>query len=92
MKDYDVILLGYPNWWGILPMPVFTFLQEYDFSGKTIVPFVTHDGSALGNSVNDIKKLAPQSTVLRGLELRYKDVEKAQKDVSKWLRELGMIR
>lgn len=92
MKDYDVILLGYPNWWGTLPMPVFTFLQEYDFSGKTIVPFVTHDGSALGKSVDDIKKLAPQSTVLKGLAIRYKDVENAQKDVSKWLRELGMIK
>lgn len=48
MDAYDVTLLGYPTWWGTMPMPVFTFLEEYDFAGKTIVPFYTHEGSSLG--------------------------------------------
>ena len=64
MPSYDVIFLGYPNWYGTMPMPVFTFLEEYNFSGKTIAPFCTHEGSGLGRSVADIKKMCPQSTVL----------------------------
>lgn len=59
MDAYDVIYLGYPNWWGTFPMAVFTFLESYDFSGKTIIPFCTHEGSGLGNSERDIKKACP---------------------------------
>jgi len=59
MDAYDVIFLGYPNWWGTMPMPVFTFLGEYDFAGKTIARFCTHEGSSLGRSVTDIKELCP---------------------------------
>ena len=57
MDSYDVVFLGYPNWWGTIPMAVCTFLESYDFKGKTIIPFCTHEGSGLGNSVKDIKKL-----------------------------------
>lgn len=85
---YDVIFLGYPNWWGTMPMPVFTFLEEYDFSGKTITPFCTHEGSALGSSVRDIKKLCPRSNVLDGLPIKGSDVNKAQNEVSAWLLNL----
>jgi flavodoxin len=56
MASYDVIYLGYPNWWGTMPMAVFTFLESYDFSGKTIVPYCTHEGSGMGSSEQDIKK------------------------------------
>lgn len=56
IKNYDFILLGYPNWWGTLPMPVFTFLERYDFSGKTILPFCTHEGSGMGHSEHDYPK------------------------------------
>jgi flavodoxin len=70
MDSYDVVFVGYPNWWGTMPMAVFTFLEEYDFSGKTIVPFCTHEGSGLGRSVEDIKELCPQSTILEGLQSR----------------------
>ena len=56
MAPYGVVFLGYPIWWGTMPMPVFTFLEEYDLSGKTIAPFCTHEGSGLGRSVTDIKK------------------------------------
>src|SRR5208337_4215985 len=57
MDSYDVIYLGYPIWYGTMPMAVFAFLESYDFSGKTIIPYCTHEGSGLGQSVRDIKKL-----------------------------------
>ncbi len=56
--SYDLIFLGYPNWWGTMPMPVFTFLEDYDLAGKTIAPFCTHEGSGMGRSVADIKRSA----------------------------------
>lgn len=92
INDYDVIFLGYPNWWGTIPMPVFTFLEEYDFSGKIIVPFCTHEGSYLGRSVTDITKLCPKSTILEGLAIRGGDVKNSRNDVSKWLAKIGIIK
>ena len=75
MGSYDVIFLGYPNWWGTMPMAVFNFLEEYDFSGKTIIPFCTHEGSALGRSITDIKKVSSKATVLDGLAVRAQDAK-----------------
>jgi flavodoxin len=91
MESYDVVFVGYPNWWGTIPMPIAAFLSQYDFSGKTIVPFCTHEGSRLGQTVTDITKLCPQSTILDGLAVRGSDVKNAQNKVSEWLRELEMI-
>jgi len=90
MEAYDVIFLGYPTWWGTMPMPVFTFLEEYEFAGKTIAPFCTHEGSNLGRSVDDIKVICAQSTVLDGLAIRGSEVAGVQNEVSEWLGELGM--
>jgi flavodoxin len=90
MASYDRIFLGYPNWWGTMPMPVYTFLEDYNLSGKTIAPFCTHEGSGLGRSVTDIKKMCPKSTVLDGLAIRGGDVKNAQNEVSGWLGELGL--
>ena len=90
MAPYGVVFLGYPIWWGTMPMPVFTFLEEYDLSGKTIAPFCTHEGSGLGRSVTDIKKVCPQSTVMDGLAIRGGDVKNSQEEVSGWLRDIGM--
>ncbi|HUH79271.1 MAG TPA: flavodoxin [Methanoregula sp.] len=90
MASYDAIFLGYPNWWGTMPMPVCTFLEEYDLSGKTIAPFCTHEGSGLGRSVADIRKLCPQSAVLEGLAVRGGDAGHAQDEVTGWLREIGV--
>ena len=90
MASYDVVFLGYPNWWGAMPMPCFTFLEKYDFSGKTIIPFCTHEGSRLGRSVRDITRLCPKSTVLEGLAVRGSSVKSARDDVAGWLRKLGM--
>ncbi len=91
MESYDVVFVGYPNWWGTVPRPIATFLSQYDFSGKTIVPFCTHEGSGLGRSVTDISKLCPQSTVLDGLAVRGGEVKNASNKVSERLRERGMI-
>jgi len=87
MNPYDVIFLGYPNWWGTMPMGVFTFLEEYDFFGKTIVPFCTHEGSGMGHSESDIKKLCPNANVQRGLSIRGGSVKGAKNDISRWLQE-----
>ncbi|MCR3761659.1 flavodoxin [Clostridium felsineum] len=85
MEDYDVIILGYPNWWGTMPMPVFTFLEEYNFSGKTILPFCTHEGSGLGHSEKDIKKVCSNSDILSGLAIRGSSVNAAEKSIVSWL-------
>ncbi len=91
MDLYNVILLGYPNWWGTIPMPVATFLSEHDFSGKTIAPFCTNEGSELGQSIKDIRQLCPQSFILNGFAVRGGEVRKSQNKISSWLRELGII-
>ena len=75
MEQYEKILLGYPNWWGTIPMPVATFLEEYDFSGKTIIPFASHEGSGLGSGPSDIKKLCPDAEVKDGFAIRGGDVK-----------------
>ena len=90
ITSYGTIFLGYPNWWGTMPMPVFTFLEESDLSGKTIAPFCTHEGSGLGRSVSDIRKICPRSTVLDGLAIRGGDVRNAKDAVAGWLRGPGM--
>jgi len=91
MDAYDIVVLGYPNWWGTVPMAVYTFLEEYDFSGKTIVPYCTHQGSGLGRSATDIKTLCPDSTILDGLAVSGSRVSNAQSDVNKWLSDLGLV-
>ncbi len=90
MDSYDVVYLGYPNWWGTMPMPVFTFLESYDFSGKTIIPYCTHEGSGMGSSERDIKKLCPNAKVLSGLVIRGGDVDQADKELVNWLEKLNM--
>jgi flavodoxin len=83
--SYDKIVLIYPNWWGTIPMPVATFLENYDFTGKTIIPICTHEGSAMGSSVSDIKKLAPNAEVVSGLDVRGGRVGSAKDEVEKFL-------
>lgn len=85
MDSYDVIFLGYPNWWGTMPMPVFTFLELYNFYGKTIIPFCTHEGSGMGHSESDIKKLCPGAKVEKGLSIRGTSVQSAEIEISKWI-------
>ena len=86
IDKYDTIYLGYPNYWGTMPMSVFTFLEHYDFSGKTIKPFCTHEGSGLGNSIKDIIKICPTAKVEEGLAIRGSNVKSSEKDIKKWLK------
>ena len=69
MDQYDTIILGYPNWWGVPPMAVFTFLESYDFSGKKIVPFCSHEGSGLGGSIRQIKMAVPDANLTAGVAI-----------------------
>lgn len=85
LDGYDTIYLGYPNYWGTMPMAVFTFLEHYDFTGKTIKPFCTHEGSGLGSSVSDIKRLCPKAVVEKGIAIRGGTAEQSVKDIQKWL-------
>lgn len=87
MDDYDVIYLGYPNWWDTLPMPVASFLEEYDFSGKTIIPFASYEGSGLGSDVSMIKELCPDAEVLDGFAIEGGDVntEAAREAVAEFI-------
>jgi flavodoxin len=90
MDSYNVIYLGYPNWWGTMPMALFTFLESYDFSGKTIVPYCTNEGSGMGSSERDIKKLCPKARVLTGLAIRGGSVDSADKEITNWLKKLDL--
>jgi flavodoxin len=90
MSDYDVIFLGYPNWWGTMPMAVFTFLEGYDFGGKTILPFCTNEGSGMGHSEADIKKLCPMAKVPKGLAIRGMAVKGAERDIADWIAASGI--
>lgn len=85
---YDVILLGYPNWWNTFPMPVFTFLERHDLAGKTIAPFCTHEGSGLGRSERDIARLCPGATLAEGLAIHGTHVSAARTAIDRWLNKL----
>lgn len=85
---YEVIYLGYPNYWGTLPMPVFTFLEKYNMDGTVIKPFCTHEGSGLGKSVEDIKKVCPKAVVKTGLEIHGEPKAFERKKILCWLKEI----
>lgn len=90
MDKYDVIFLGYPNWWGDMPMILYTFLEEYDLSGKAIVPFNTHGGSGFSNTIRTIEKLQPKANVVEdGFTVSRNDVENAGPDIESWLKKIG---
>lgn len=90
MEQYDTILLGYPNWWATIPMPVASFLEEYDFSGKTIIPFCSHGGGGFGQSITDISKLAPNSRIGEGLSIHYSGGSSLDSDIDNWLEANGI--
>ena len=87
IKEYDIIFVGYPNWWGTMPMPVWTFLEEKDFTNKKVLPFCTHEGSGLGKSESDIKKLTGGAEVLKGLAINGSEVSNSEKQIKKWLED-----
>lgn len=85
MDTYDEIYLGYPNYWGTMPMAVYTFLEAYDFTGKTIYPFCTHEGSGLASTERDIKNTAKGATVAKGLAIHGSSVDSSEKMIERWL-------
>lgn len=88
LAQYEVIFLGYPNWWAT--MPIASFLEQYDFQGKTIVPFVSHGGGRLGQSVTDIAKLSPKSRILEALSVSYSGGSSLSRDIDAWLDKNGL--
>lgn len=88
LDAYDEIYLGYPNYWGTMPMAVYTFLERYDFTGKTIHPFCTHEGSGLAGTVQNIRKAALGAAVTKGLAIHGSNVDGAQAALEKWVQEV----
>ncbi|MCM1094571.1 MAG: flavodoxin [Lachnospiraceae bacterium] len=93
VEDYDVIFIGYPNWWGDMPMPVYTFLEKHDWTGKTVVPFCTHEGSGLSDTERYIADVCKGAFVAKGLAVRGETAqnnrEQARKSVTSWLKILN---
>lgn len=91
LDNYDVIFLGYPNWNADLPPALYTFLEEYNFSGKTIVPFNVHGGSGFSNTIRTIARLQPRATVItNGFTVSRNTVGNAENDVRAWVRRLDL--
>ena len=90
LDSYDTIFLGFPNWWGDMPMAVYTFLDEVDLSGKTVIPFITSGGSGFSNTISTIQQMEPQATVQEGLSISGSSATGAQQQVESWLSELGL--
>ena len=89
VSKYDVIFVGGPVWWGTYPQVMFTFFKKYDLSGKTIIPFTTHEGSGLGSCVKDVKKVYPKANVQQGFSIYGHDARTGKERVEKWLKKLG---
>lgn len=91
MEQYQTVYLGFPIWWYTMPQAMFTFLEEYDFSGKTIIPFTTHGGYGVGSSVEDIQKLCPDANVVEDIfEAERDDISKQTKEIGSWIDKLGI--
>lgn len=89
MAKYDTILLGYPNWWASIPMPIATFLESYDFAGKKVSPFCSNGGGRLGQSVSAITKLIPAAVVQNPLSIYYDGGSSLSADLDAWLKKNG---
>ncbi len=90
MEDYDVIILGFPNWWASIPMPIASFLEEYDFEGKTIIPFCSHGGGRFGQSLTAIAKLVPDAIMGETLSVHYSGGATLNEEISQWLEINGI--
>lgn len=91
IDGYDTIIVAYPNYWGTMPMAVFTFLEAFDFSGKTILPLCTNEGSSMGSSERDIRRACPGATVKSGLSVTGSAAANSKEAVSRWLSANGLL-
>lgn len=93
VEDYDIIYLGYPNWWGDMPMAVYTFIEKHRWQGKIVIPFCTHEGSGLSNTVRKLQQTCKGATVKNGLAVRGQTAQNSQKEaqtaVNKWIDEVS---
>ena len=89
VAPYDIIFIGGPIWWGTYPQVMFTFFKDHDLSGKTVIPFTTHEGSGLASTVRDVKKAWPKATVKDGFAIYGHEVRSGRAKVEKWLKGLG---
>lgn len=87
IEEYDTIFVGYPNWWGTMPMCMFTFLEKYDLTGKTIIPFCTNEGSGMGSSEYDLKKICKGAVVKSGLSVHGAEAEQSASKVIAWAKK-----
>lgn len=92
IEQYDVIYVGFPNWWGDMPMILYTFFDTYDLSGKTVALFCTSGGSGLSNTVNEVKELEPNATVTEGLHIGSGSSSNPDNAVSEWLNDIGLVK
>lgn len=93
VEDYDIIFIGYPNWWGDMPMPVYTFIEKHSWHGKTVIPFCTHEGSGISGTENKLKSACQGATVLNGLAVRgtaaQNEQQETRQNVRNWLSKLN---
>ena len=90
LSGYDTVYLGFPNWWGDMPMILYTFLDEYDLSGKTIAPFNTSGGSGFSGSLDTIAEMEPEAEITEGISLGSEEAEDCADEVAEWLANIGM--
>lgn len=88
--DYDVIFVGYPIWWYQMPMAMYSFFNEYDFSGKTIIPFSSHGGSGWSGTLDDITRMEPNATIVEGYSISRSNVANSENGIHEWLGRIGM--
>ena len=91
IDEYDTVILAYPNYWGTMPMAVYTFLENFDFTGKTILPLCTNEGSGMGSSEREIRKTCPGADVKRGLPVTGSTAANSKSSVERWLKANGMV-
>lgn len=91
IEEYDTVVLAYPNYWGTMPMAVFSFLEAFDFSGKTILPLCTNEGSGMGNSERDIRRACPGADVRDGLAITGSSAQNSRPGVRRWLGSNGLL-
>ncbi len=90
LNNYDIVFVGFPNWWYDMPMPLYSFFDEYDFSDKTVIPFCTHGGSRFSDAIKTIRGLEPKASVLDGYAIPRDRVSEAKPNVLNWLKRIGM--
>lgn len=89
--NYDVVFVGYPVWWYQMPMPMYSFFDRYDFSGKTIIPFSSHGGSGWSGTIADIAGLEPEATMVDGFSTSRSNVASSAEEIHNWLRDINII-